>query len=787
MHRAVLVLTRETDMADTPTDTDLDGPLSPDDIGDESFKLALNALLAAHQSQLEDDLKQAKDPERLKAELLKVLPDCEQEFAFADRLFEGFMKEDVAVRLLPEQALQLLGPREDWRWCLLHLRCCLIFGWLVCRRPRNFRAFNYLLYRYWRCVREVIGQPVATPPRADEVKDFNTLVHLAAAAYRPYLTDQLATVDFPSGIPDEVLNGQIDCFDGEAGAAEVFERLLTPETAQALLGEKAFAAHSRLPWFWFCRCWCLCAMRLGCCLAGAKNSLDIARCLAWYRRCLRQCFRPLTCALTGPNACTDEEIQAALGALVVPVTGTAAGAGFSHYVLEWSLNGITWHASDFRYPPIPPGAGVQGNSPVFGGLLALFDTSLLNPGLYFLRLTVSAVTGAVCVATHSFELSKKDVRILGVDGYSAMDTSWVDPGARFIETVPALCARPASTSEVSFGGCLSVQGGAFVGGCEQRTVKRYTLDYKPGFETDCSSGGWVNFWSVDYSTPVQNRFINRRTDFSTLTSVWAADCMVAPPPLPLCGPPPFRSVPDALLIASCWQSKVSTCGLSGLFTLRLLVEATDGSSYCDTQRVWIDNKTPCAMIRIDAVPKCADLFISQFATPPDCSVPWTLPVSGIAYDELIDPMQPFARPNDNFDHYVVTLTKQGGGTLQLPVMGPGGACFYGTQRVGNPGADCTPCVPHGLPASATIGTLALFDLRALDAVCSSQVPYPVPANFTLRRQECCVYQFDLWVYDRTITSSGVHWAHDSWPIKICNDLPCPPGADETTCARLPGQ
>ena len=30
-------------------------------------------------------------------------------------------------------------------------------------------------------------------------------------------------------------------------------------------------------------------------------------------------------------------------------------------------------------------------------------------------------------------------------------------------------------------------------------------------------------------------------------------------------------------------------------------------------------------------------------------------------------------------------------------------------------------------------TWALFDLRALDAVCSSQVRYPVPANFTLRR------------------------------------------------------
>ncbi len=774
-------------MATTAAPQDPDGPITAEEIGDDAFKQALQTLLAAHQSQLEDDLKQAKDPDALRGALLKIQPDCEQEFAFAGQLFEAFLKDESAARLLPEQALALLGPRENWRWCLLHIRCCLIFGWLVCRRPRNFRAFNYFLHRYWLCVRQAIGQPVSNPPREDELRDFRTLVKLAAEAYRPYLTDQLATVEFPSGIPDEVLKGDIDCFDGEAAAAQVFERLLTPQAAQALLGEKAFAEHSRAPWFWFCRCWCLCAIRLGCCLAGAKNSLDIARCLALYRRCLRQCFKPLTCALTGPNACTDEDINEALSALVVPVTGTAAGAGFSHYVLEWSLNGVTWHASDFHYPPIPPGPSLQGNSPVVSGLLALFDTGLLNPGLYFLRLTVSSVTGAVCVATHQFELSKKDVRILGVDGYSAMDTSWVDPAARFVETVPALCTRPSSVSEVSFGGCLSVQGGAFVGGCENRQVKRYTLDYKPGFEADCMSGGWTNFWHVDYDTPVKNRFINRRTDFSTLTSTWVADCLVAVPPAPLCGPPPFRSIPDALLVSDCWGTQISTCGLSGLFTLRLFVEATDGSTYCDSQQVWIDNKSPCAMIRIDAVPKCADLFISQFASPPDCSVPWPLPVSGIAYDELIDPMRPFARPNDNFDYYVVTLTKQGGGSLQLPVMGPGGACFYGTQRVGNPGADCVPCSPHALPMSAVIGTLAVFDLRALDVVCASQVPYPVPANFSLRRQECCVYQFDLWVYDRSRVGGGVHSAHDSRPIKICNDLPCPPGSDETTCAKLPGR
>ena len=121
-----------------------------------------------------------------------------------------------------------------------------------------------------------------------------------AAAYKPYLTDQLATVEFPAGIPDEVLGGKIDCLEGQEEAAAVFERLLTVEAAPALLGKEAFVAHSQDPSFWFCRCWCLCAIRFGCCLARARSFLDLFRCLAWYRRCLRECFRPLRCEIIKP-------------------------------------------------------------------------------------------------------------------------------------------------------------------------------------------------------------------------------------------------------------------------------------------------------------------------------------------------------------------------------------------------------------------------------------------------------------------------------------------------------
>jgi len=700
---------------------------------------------------------------------------CAAELAQANEIFAKYLTEHAARGLLPAEARELLADEAAWRNCYAHIRCCVIFGWLVCRRFRTFRSFAYYLYHYWICVRRAFGNPVHNPLTADEHRDFETLVTALAGAYRPYLADQLASVDFPAGIPDELVAGRIDCFEGEEAAAAIFERLLTPEVAPALLGATAFEPNVRQQWFWFCRCWCLCAIRFGCCLAHAHSFAQWKKCLALYQACLRRCFGPLECALNDLG-CASEEPFPAIGANGIEITGTASGGSFSHYVLEWSTNGVVYHATDFHYPPVPAGGTAQGNSPVFGGVLAVFDTTFKAPGLYFVRITVLSTTGATKVCEAKFELLKKDVRILGVDGHSTMDTGWTDPNARFVETIAAECElspgvfeRPGGTYEVSFGDCLSIQGGAFVGGCESTKVKQYTIDIKPGSETDCNTGGWTTIWGpIEYVTPAQNSFTNWRTDFSTLTSYWGPDCII---PSFASGCAPFRQPePNALLYPSCWNSHTGPCVLSGLYTLRLTVEDSNGVTYCDLQRIWIDNKRPCAMIRIDAVPKCADLFISQFATPADCGTPWKLPVSGIAYDEYIDPMAPLARPNDNFDYYQVKVTKQGGAAIWLPIQsGPSGDCFKGFKRVGDPGVACH-CDPAHPDPGALFGTLATFDLRAIDPDCSGKLSYVVPPDFTTPRGECCVYTFEVWAYDRTIRNTGLNWAHDMWPVKICNDL-----------------
>jgi hypothetical protein len=114
-----------------------------------------------------------------------------------------------------------------------HIRCCIIFGWLVCRAPRTFRSFVYYLYKYWICVHQTMGIAVTHPLTAEERQDFETLIQALVSAYKPYLTDQFASLDLPDGIPDEVVSGKIDCFEGE----------------EASFGRNPYYRHSRRRFF----------------------------------------------------------------------------------------------------------------------------------------------------------------------------------------------------------------------------------------------------------------------------------------------------------------------------------------------------------------------------------------------------------------------------------------------------------------------------------------------------------------------------------------------------------
>ena len=489
-------------------------------------------------------------------------------------------------------------------------------------------------------------------------------------------------------------------------------------------------------------------------------------CTGWCRLyCYLICPPRLVCDLDEPVGCIPEELLQQPAALVVPVRGTASGFGFDHYILEWSTDDATYQSTNFLYPPIPPGTATQGNTPLVSSLLGYFNTTLLDDGDYFIRLTVVASNNIIRQCKTQFSLFKQDVRILGINGFTNLDQPSFNPNARFVDNYTEKCTAIATTEETSFAGQLAIEGSAFVGGCDEKKIRRYKLFYKEGHETDCDSPGWTEFWDVEYKTDAQCREMNMRRDTSTLTAAWVDDCVINIPFPPYCG----LSIPSGRLEPRRWTSgTAASCELSGLYTLKLEVEDTEGSFYCDLQRVWLDNKPGHAVIKIKDVEPCADLNIGDFIPDvPDCSVPWPLELEGIAYDEYIDESLSLGdRPNDNFSHYTIIVRRQGGPQVQIPIDAPDGSCFFGRNRVGEPGNRC-----DGTTGSDIYGLLADFDLRALDEVCKDSTSYTIPAGFALERGECCVYTFWLRVYDTTKRlGGGTQVDFDSWPVKVCNNL-----------------
>jgi hypothetical protein len=771
-------------------------PVSPAEFSDPNFQNVLNALLDAYRPVLESQLKLIRDPQHLQNQA-RTQPTCAEEFALARDLFGKFLNEEQFLRILPAKNREQIGSVENWRWCLDHIRCCVVFGWLVCRGPRTFRAWAWYVYQYWLCVRQTVGTPVSNPPTEAELGDFRILIDALAKAYKPYLTDQLASIEFPDGIPEEVVKGEIDCFEGQADTCAIFDRLLTTRAAQALLGEAAFARASSSNLFWLCRCLCLCSICFGCCLARVRSFRDVVWCLVYYFRCVANCFRPLTCELTAPSGCVIEQAFPSVGVFRgVEIFGTATGFDCDHYILEWRQSGIgPWQGSSIVYP----GGAAQGSCGVVGGLLGYLSTfPLVASGLVEIQLCVYSSDKGVtpCCTTISFELQRNLVWISGIEGLEAQLPPGVfDPTAQLVDGIGTVR---------SFGTALRIFGSAVVGGCSGTTIKRYTLSYQPGFTTT-TAGAWTQFWQVNYNTPFQ---IDTNLNYvfqHPLTNQWVEMDWSFFVPFPT--PHLVCSVVDDYLQDAYWSTQVPVGGYplafpnppvncgeaptgtwastplalpncqSGRYTLRLTVEDTGGTTTEDLQQVWFDNKNIYGHItQIGSIAPCATVDLSDFAPKNgDCGVPWSAPLLGLAYDEYIEEGNP-AKPSDNFGGYTLQIMKAGGSWHSIPIPGPGAppwpGPYVGTSRVGDPGVRCPTAVPPaGVIPPATDGILALIDMRRLDADCNTN---PAEADLVLKRGECCGFIVYLTVWDTSIcpSLSGDHHEIDySFPFCICNDLP----------------
>jgi hypothetical protein len=207
----------------------------------------------------------------------------------------------------------------------------------------------------------------------------------------------------------------------------------------------------------------------------------------------------------------------------------------------------------------------------------------------------------------------------------------------------------------------------------------------------------------------------------------------------------------------------------GKYSLLLITEDTAAHRYFDLQKIWIDNWPVVAKFvkfqipgstsgTWDDIPFCTDLLMS-----------WEkLRIIGLAWDALIDPAFPATTdPNDNFDHYSLTYSKQFiPGSEPIPVGSP-------TVRVPNILAP----VPGPLPTDADADVLVEWDLTSLDA---GAPPTPgdcgiPPGNpHSLYRGCECTYLLRLAVRDTTITqSTSEHNLHNPIrleSVKVINDL-----------------
>ncbi len=755
-------------------------PSPNDELHNEDFQFVLKALLASYQPIMKQELKLAGDPAELSKAAEAGPPKCEDEIARANQIFGTFFTDEVALRMLPAEARKTLGPVDQWRWCLQHIRCCIIFGWLACRGPRNFRAFSYYLHQYWICVRQSLGTAVSSPPTPEEREDFGVLVEELAGAFKPYLTDQLATVEFPAGISDEIITGVIDCREGLQEACEIFERALTPRAAEALLGKAAFTSHSKDASFWFCRCWCLCAICFGCCLARARSLLEVIWCLIYFFRCLQRCLQPLTCQITDPHDCVEEEAIPVVGILRgVVIKGTASGVFCDHYELQWRQGG-PWQSLGIIYPGFAP----QGACGVVNGTLGyLRSFPFVQPGLVELRVCVfSSKGGPPQCCPGQFTLQRNLVWIRGVEDVNAIDL--FDPTSQPVDSTGA---------KRSFGNAIRINGSAVVGGCQNLDLKRYTLSYFPDFVVNPLLPGFVQFWQVDYITPLQIDAGLNKVFERWLTSSWRQpnfppgcnpffgdyleeaywshlfpEAFPLIPSEPTCPPPPLWTTAP-LPLPNCQ---------SGRFTLRLTTEDQGANLKHNLRQVWFDNKqiTPshAHISQISGVDPCATIDLRQFAPlGGDCSLPWQAVLLGVAYDELIDILDP-TNPSDNYGGYSLWIKKDGTPDpgVPLPIPGPTGfpplwgPPFVGTTRVGNPGGDICPYTT--LIPAPTDGILALLDMRRLDEKCN-----PAEPALTLKRGECCGYVITLLVWDNSICpglSGERHELRHTFPICICNHV-----------------
>lgn len=439
----------------------------------------------------------------------------------------------------------------------------------------------------------------------------------------------------------------------------------------------------------------------------------------------------------------------------IEIKGTAAGAGFDHYELRYSWGANPPVVAAVVYPDCGrPPATTGSTTAVVNGTLGYLDAFLLPPGVTAFTVYLDVFDSAAGTAsdTATFEVKTNAVEITEVAKVEALMAPDPFHPATNIKLIKAVNDPSVLVPEQSVGGSFSVDGSAYVIGCDrilsQFVLARFAAPPAAPVPTPADATGGALLmpapvpyedtpshpWQSGCLFPTPNTILN-----GNLVAVWGT--VNCPFPFPHTRPK---------VKGQFWAS-----GPSGRSVI--LLEARDralpagafpGSvAATDQVAVWIDNEVPTGVITsIGGITGCGDLRLSDFVGAPAS-------IQGQAYDPPCDPSAPQQRPNDNFGSYSLTFKKDGEITaLPIPALTP-------NTRVPN--------VWPGPPAGD--GTLADWDIvSAID----HNGPAPVPPG-KLARGTRCAYVISLVVSDTThVGDSGSN--HSTGPftyaINVINDL-----------------
>ncbi len=446
--------------------------------------------------------------------------------------------------------------------------------------------------------------------------------------------------------------------------------------------------------------------------------------------------QPPTTALTKPTDCTsgthvdltDPSSGVHTYAYLVEIRGKAFGGSFTGYKLGYrpgTSGAFLENDAHIVYPNTQTnadlGAGLVPTpvgSAIADGTLGYLNALYLTEGHYQIRLR--AESGGT-PRLLDFDLNRQYIEISEVSSMavpnSADDTSQLPNAA---------------------GGSIRAYGSADTGGCADRRVERFQLEFAPDHLSLAAiialpPAARTTIANVDYTTdPVFTTMPRPRLGELTI-SIFKSTCFFLGIPYD-CGK--TTSQPWATISGPI--DRFNVAGLNGKYTMLLTVAFSDATTAHESQQVWVDNRVPVAWISTIEQNQNGTWVDVSGCDPISKAQGSMLRLVGVALDPLILPAEPATAPNLNYASYQLAYSQDGLSTFtSLPAASGGPVGAVDIDATGKTGVGAAPVQPPIISAAEVLGE---WDISSL---------------------EPCAYVVRLSVTDTTVVNSSLGSTHYS--------------------------